>query len=223
MKLIMCNSKKWFNLSETIRNDHEIYNFANKEELTLPALQTIEPDIVFFPHWSWIVEKEIFNQFNCIIFHTAPLPYGRGGSPIQNLIKRGYLKSPVCALRMSDGIDNGPIYDREVISLDGTLSEILKRLNCAVNKLIERLVIGLPEPNEQVGEILTFKRLGHEDNEISFDANLREVYDAIRMLDDPSYPSAYIRLKNITLEFSEITKENSNLICKVLISNKDTP
>ena len=220
MKIVICNSQKWFKLCETVENEFDIYNFENNEDFCQSALLAISPDIIFFPHWSWIVEKEIFKNFTCIVFHTAPLPYGRGGSPIQNLIKRGHLRSPVCALKMSEGIDNGPIYDREVISLEGTLSEILARLNHAVNKLIKRLILDLPQPIEQVGEIVTFKRLGYEENEISLDANFQEMYDFIRMLDDPSYPSAYIRLKNITLEFSDITKNNNKLICKVAILNK---
>ena len=51
-----------------------------------------------------------------------------------------------------------------------------------------------------------FKRLGYEENEISPDANFKEIYDCIRMLDDPSYPSAYIQLKNITLGFRDHQK-----------------
>ena len=66
-------------------------------------------------------------------------------------------------------VDNGPIYDKEIISLDGSLSEIFKRLNVAVNELIKRLVLKLPEPTEQFGEIVTFKRLGDQDNKIALD------------------------------------------------------
>ncbi len=54
--------------------------------------------------------SNIIKNYNCICFHTAPLPYGRGGSPIQNLIKRNYKKTPICALKMSNKIDAGPIF-----------------------------------------------------------------------------------------------------------------
>ena len=53
-------------------------------------------------------------DLNRIVFHTAPLPYGRGGSPIQNLIVRGHISpAPVCALKMVSGLDEGPIYDKQ--------------------------------------------------------------------------------------------------------------
>ena len=166
------------------------------------------------------MEKEIFSQFNCIVFHTAPLPYGRGGSPIQNLIKRGYKKSPVCALKMCEGIDNGPIYKQKEISLEGSLSDILKRLNSAVNQLMKSLIEHLPEPSAQAGEAVTFKRLGLKDNEINLETTFEEVYDEIRMVDDPSYPNAFLSLKNILIEFSDIDKTSNELFCRVRISKK---
>ena len=38
---------------------------------------------------------------------------------------------------MCEGIDNGPIYKQKDISLEGSLSDILKRLNGTVNQLIK--------------------------------------------------------------------------------------
>ena len=157
-----------------------------------------------------------------MVFHTAPLPYGRGGSPIQNLIKRGHTSSPVCALSMSDEIDSGPIYDQLDISLEGNLSEIFKRLNKAINLLIDRLIEDLPEPKEQDGEIKVFKRLSHKDNEISIDASFEEFYNKIRMLDDDSYPNAYLKLENTIIEFSKINKVSNEIFCKVRIAQKET-
>ena len=218
MKIAICNSKTWFRLNNQISSAHKIYNFKTNDDLTLEALDKFEPDLVFFPHWNWIVSSKIFEKYTCIVFHTSPLPFGRGGSPIQNLIRCGYTTSPVCALAMSEEIDSGPIYDQMEISLDGTLSEILVRLNGVVNKLMLRLIDNLPEPVAQTGYSHTFGRLGYKDNEILSTANMAEMYDAIRMLDDPSYPNAYLRLEHVCFEFSEICRKGDTLICKVHIS-----
>ena len=94
------------------------------------------------------------------------------------------------------------------------------RLNSAVNAIIARLIINLPKPKEQIGKTVLFKRLGSEDNEIKSHANIHDVYDIIRMLDDSSYPSAYLSLDKVKMEFSEIVKEAGNLYCKVQISEK---
>lgn len=221
MKIAICASKKWFKLSDQLLKDHRILNIEKKCDLTLEALGQFEPDLVFFPHWSSIVGSKIFKKYTCILFHTAPLPFGRGGSPIQNLIKLGYKKSPVCAVAMSDCIDFRPIYDQLDINLDGSLSEILERLNNTINTLILRLIDQLPEPIAQTGNIKIFKRLGGKDNEISYDATLEKFYDFVRMLDDPSYPNAYLNLENVNIEFSKINRKCGELFCQVRIPPKD--
>ena len=60
-----------------------------------------------------------------------------------------------------------------------------------------------------------------EDNEIDCKAKIEDFYDSIRMLDDPSYPNAYLRLENVCIEFSEISKKDKELYCKVRISPRD--
>ena len=117
MRIVICNSKTWFELRPEISAIHDVLNIETKSDLSLDVLTNFQPELIFFPHWNWLVEKQIFTKFTCIVFHVAPLPYGRGGSPIQNLIKRGFTSSPVCALKMAGGIDDGPIYDKEEISL----------------------------------------------------------------------------------------------------------
>ena len=88
--IIVC-SKKWFFKSEIIKKFIKKNNFIilkKKNQINLKYLNKINPDIIFFPHWSYKVNKNIIKKYNCICFHTAPLPFGRGGSPIQNMIKK---------------------------------------------------------------------------------------------------------------------------------------
>ena len=69
----------------------------------------------------------------CIGFHTAPLPYGRGGSPIQNLIIRNFKIAPVCAIKMTNKFDAGPIFLKEKVSLSGNLDAIFNRISLINN------------------------------------------------------------------------------------------
>jgi methionyl-tRNA formyltransferase len=54
-----------------------------KSQLTVSALNEFKPDYIFFPHWSYLIPEDIYNRFECVIFHMTDLPFGRGGSPIQ--------------------------------------------------------------------------------------------------------------------------------------------
>jgi hypothetical protein len=52
------------------------------------------------------------------------VPFGRGGSPLQNLIVRGRRETKLTALRMSREFDAGPVYMKEPLSLEGGAEEI---------------------------------------------------------------------------------------------------
>ena len=213
MKIVIACSKSWFGISNYLKNNHQISLITNKNELTLENIKKINPNLIFFPHWSWKVPSEIHQKYKCILFHTAPLPFGRGGSPIQNLILLGYKKSPVCALKMVEELDSGPIYTQREISLEGPLSNIFKRLNIVVNDLIKELIELLPEPIIQKGNQSYFRRLNEDDNKIPYTGSLEEFYDRVRMLDDSSYPNPFLEYGDYIIEFNKAEFDNGKLTC----------
>ena len=73
---------------------------SDKQELTIELINSLKPRYIFFPHWSWIVPEDILNNAECVCFHMSDVPYGRGGSPLQNLIVRGHKNTKITALRM---------------------------------------------------------------------------------------------------------------------------
>ena len=194
MRIVICSSKSWFKLNPSIGDTHVVKYFQSKDELSIEALVEFSPDYIFFTHWNWIVKDDIYKNFNCVVFHTAPLPYGRGGSPIQNLILEGFDKAPVCAIKMTRELDSGPIYASSTISLAGSLKKIFSRLNVAVNELIEEITENNPSAVPQFGEPHIFKRLTIEDNEIPMGLELEKIYDRIRMVDHDDYPNAFITM-----------------------------
>ena len=211
MRIVICSSKRWFKLNPSIGEKHVVQYFQSKDGLSIRALDQFKPDYVFFTHWNWIVKDEIHERFKCIVFHTAPLPYGRGGSPIQNLILDGVDKAPVCAIKMTRELDSGPIYASSTISLAGSLKDIFSRINVAINDLIKEIIERNPSAAPQRGEPHTFKRLTFEDNEIPEGLELEEIYDRIRMVDHDEYPNAYITYDNMKIEFSDAKMVNNNL------------
>jgi len=215
---VVACSKHWFKL--TLVNAENRNNFIfirNKSEFNLERLKRINPRFIFIPHWNWVVSEEIFGQFECVVFHTAPLPFGRGGSPIQNLIVRGFKRAPVCALRMNGVLDGGPIYSKVDISLTGSLAEIFERANEAVNILINEIISSEPQPKEQEGNVVVFKRRLEKDNEIPNGLSLSDVYDRIRMLDDEGYPKAYFKFGDYLLELESAELNESTVWAQVTI------
>lgn len=69
-----------------------------------------------------MVPEAVLIAAECVCFHMTDVPYGRGGSPLQNLIVRKHKKTKLTALKMTEEIDAGPVYCKRELSLDGSRS-----------------------------------------------------------------------------------------------------
>jgi methionyl-tRNA formyltransferase len=161
----------------------------------------ISPRYIFFPHWSWRVPAEVWGRNECVCFHMTDLPYGRGGSPLQNLIARGHTHTVLSALRMADELDAGPIYLKRQLSLAGRAEEIYLRAAELVYDLIDEIVVNEPMPTAQQGKVTIFRRRTPDESRVPSDTCAAALYDFIRMLDAPTYPKAFIEWGGLRVEF----------------------
>jgi methionyl-tRNA formyltransferase len=143
----------------------------NKRDLIFAKIKKINPRYIFFPHWSWIIPDEIWKNFECVVFHMTDLPYGRGGSPLQNLIVRGHKKTKISAIKVEGGIDTGGIYMKKDLNLSGSAETIYKRAsNIVFESMIPYIIKNNPSPEKQRGKVVKFKSIlivaAHPDDEI---------------------------------------------------------
>jgi methionyl-tRNA formyltransferase len=191
---------------------------GSPEELSLQRLRELAPRYVFFLHWSRKVPQEILHNFECVCFHMTDVPYGRGGSPLQNLIVRGHKHTQLTSLRMTEEFDAGPVYYKEPLSLEGNAEEILIRACDISAKLIQRFVQEEPMPSPQEGDAVVFKRRKPEESEIGTPASLAELYDFIRMLDAEGYPRAFLEYGGFRFEFTRAALYDGRVVADVKIT-----
>jgi methionyl-tRNA formyltransferase len=222
---VILSEKSWNkdivnNLSKTQKNINWIL-INNRKEFNLDYLESVKADIIFIPHWSYIIPKDIFEKYECIVFHMTDLPFGRGGSPLQNLISRGIYNTKISALKVEKGIDTGDIFLKENLALDGTATEIFERADLIIQKMIISILKNNIKPFPQNGKVTEFKRRKPQESNINELETLRKVYDYIRMLDADGYPKAYLENNFFKFEFNEANFENTNEItAKVKIIKK---
>jgi methionyl-tRNA formyltransferase len=179
------------------------YLITELKDFTVEKVESINPKYIFFPHWSHIVPKQILNLATCVCFHETDLPYGRGGSPLQNLITRGHTETVITALIMSEEIDSGPILLKKRLSLHGLAEEIYIRSGVIVAEMIKEIIEDDLRANDQIGEMTLFKRRKPSQSEIPVELqNFIELFDHIRMLDAESYPKAFFERGNFRYEIS---------------------
>ena len=150
------------------------------------------------------------------------LPYGRGGSPLQNLIIRGFESTKISAIRVQDGVDTGDIYLKNDLELHGSAYDIFKRGNIIINNMIVKILKKRIDPVPQNGKVTLFKRRKPEQSNIEKLRTINKVYDYIRMLDADGYPKAYIENNTFKFEFSgaKLT-DNEEILATVKIKKKN--
>jgi methionyl-tRNA formyltransferase len=199
------------------------YLITNPEDL-VALLQKITPRYIFFPHWSCIVPSDIVRNFECVCFHMTDLPYGRGGSPLQNLIIRGHCETKLSALRMNEALDSGPIYTKETFSLRGTAETIFSRMSDLALKQMMYIIKNEPEPESQPeGCFEKFKRRRDSDSEITEIMSLSQLHDFIRMLDAPGYRKAFIKHEDYVIYFTNSILNDDLLNATVEIKINSDP
>lgn len=188
-----------------------------------PAVRSLQPRYVFFPHWSWLVPATVLEVTECVCFHMTDVPYGRGGSPLQNLIVQGTEKTQLTALRMAEEPDAGPVYRKVPLALDGRAVDIYINAAEETFKLIEWIINNEPVPEPQTGEATVFPRRTPEQSRLPLESaqSLQELYDYIRMLDAPTYPHAFLALGDWRIEFTHAEKDATGLVGRFRIFGKD--
>lgn len=223
--ILIVSEKSWnkelVSYLQSTMPQYAFYLISQKEDFTVERIGSISPVKIFIPHWSYIIPSAIFERYECIVFHMTDLPYGRGGSPLQNLIVRGLTATKLSALRVEVGLDTGPVYLKMDLSLSGTAEEIFVRVNKLFGKMIVEIIQNNLQPVPQEGDPVVFKRRKPEQSDMSGLEKLEEIFDYIRMLDADGYPHAYIEKGEFRYEFTRASiKADGSIVADVKITKK---
>jgi methionyl-tRNA formyltransferase len=199
----------------------DVTRIERQEDLNPERLTAIGPAYVFMPHWSWLIPAEVHRNFECVIFHMTDLPYGRGGSPLQNLIVRGHQQTQLSALRCEQDLDAGPVYMKRPLSLLGTAEEIFLRAQALMEDMIPSIALERPAPVAQQGEPTLFSRLGPESGDLARVDSIEAAFDRIRMLDADGYPKAHVDCGALRFEFTRASLTHDGIVADVRIRRKE--
>ena len=198
-RILLVTIKKWNienfkKFKKKYNKKFNIYLISKDVLLKKSYLKKINPKYIFFIHWSKIVNKEIVNNYNCYNFHMSDLPYGRGGSPLQNLLLRDIEKTKISLIRMNNKLDAGDIVCKKNFVLKGNAEKIYNSLSKKSFEIIEMILkknkLKLIKQN---GRVKNFKRIKNNKLSLKKKQTLRNIYNQIRMRDAPSYEKTFIK------------------------------
>jgi len=220
MKFIIITKKKWdIKNFKNLNNNITVLTTLNKKKI-----KKINPKIIFFIHWSKIINKSLYKNYLCIQFHSSNLPEGRGGSPIQNQIIQNKNVTKLTAFKISKHLDSGPICLKRNLSLKGNAIDIFKRMESISIKMV-KTIINKKKINfiKQKGRISFYKRRKPYQSELKIDKkmNIQYLYNFFRMLDAPGYPKGFIKVNKFKLELYNLKKINNTIIASVKINKNE--
>lgn len=205
MKIVFLAYRDWaLDVARQISSEHgQAHTF---QTLTSPAAlreyaQTITNHtvIIMAIGWSWIIDTEITRRFLCLGVHPSDLPNYRGGSPIQNQIIDGIIKTKCSLFRIAEKLDAGEIWGKSDLSLEGdSMDEIFQNIKAASVNLLTSFLQCYPNINTEPQDLSRgnfVKRRRSDDSQLvpgDFDfSDITLLYNKIRCLTAP-YPNAYI-------------------------------
>lgn len=176
---------------------------------------------VYFLHWSDRVPSDITEKIECINFHMTDLPFGRGGSPLQNLILNDFEETVLTATQMCDVLDGGPVYLKRRLPLHGTAAAIYARAARLAAQMIEEIEASAIRPVDQEGAPSIFKRRTPAQSRLPGGINLTDFFNFVRMLDAPGYPYAFLIHDSLRIEFRRAVLYADSVIADVVVSEID--
>ncbi len=164
----------------------------------LAAFAALEADLAVVVAYGMLLPKAALDapRLGCMNLHASLLPRWRGAAPIQRAIMQGDAETGVCAMRMTEGLDEGPVYARVAtpIAADETAGALHDRLAALGAELmlstIEALAAGRAEARPQAEDgVLYARKISKSEAAIDWTRPAEEIDRQVRGLSP--FPGAW--------------------------------
>lgn len=133
----------------------------------LDELRSLQADIAVLASYGRIVSQEIIDVFpkGIINIHPSLLPQYRGPTPVESAILDGAKETGVSIMKLSAGMDEGPVYTQQSFDLLGneTKFDLYDRVVELTNNLFfdifPKIIEGTIDPQPQSQENVSYSKL----------------------------------------------------------------
>lgn len=193
-------------------------------------IKELSPDIIITLAYGQIVPQGLLDipPLGCLNLHGSLLPKYRGAAPIQYALINNEEVTGMTLMEMIDKMDAGRMYATKEIVIqkeDNSTSLFIKMAEAAKDLILEALpkyINGELQGIQQDENLVTFcPTIKPEQERLSLDNNVKEIYGWIRGLSDK--PGAYFYLDNQKLKVykAEVINElETDEIGKIIKADK---
>jgi methionyl-tRNA formyltransferase len=134
---------------------------ATEEPEALERIRAAKPDLGVVCAFGQLLREPLLSELELLNVHPSLLPRWRGAAPIERAIMAGDVETGVSIMRVTEGLDSGPVALREAIAIG---DDDYGRLATRLEDLAARLLIaalgrhqrGELEPVEQDDSLATY-------------------------------------------------------------------
>lgn len=163
----------------------------------IEAFRALDLDAAVVVAFGQILKREVLEapRLGCFNLHASLLPRWRGAAPIQRAIMAGDAVTGVQVMRMSEGLDEGPVILSETTPIEwddtaGTLTERLAGIGASLlPRALAAIERGGATETPQAGEPTYARKITPEEARIDWSRTAPEVDRHIRALSP--FPGAW--------------------------------
>jgi methionyl-tRNA formyltransferase len=138
--------------------------------------------------YGQIVKQEVLDAVDTIVVHPSLVPHWRGAAPVERALMAGETELGVCTLRMTAGVDEGPVGDARTVHVprDADAGRAYGLLAPAavvgVIATLDAMAAGTIEWRPQEGEATYAAKIEPADKEIDWSRPAVRIVDQVRAL-----------------------------------------
>lgn len=155
----------------------------------LDELRSLQADIAVLASYGRIVSQEIIDVFpkGIINIHPSLLPQYRGPTPIESTILDGAKETGVSIMKLSAGMDEGPVYTQQSFDLLGNETKfdlyhhVVELTNSLFFDIFPKIIEGTIDPQPQSQENVSYSKLiQKKDGDINWNSTAIDIERQIR-------------------------------------------
>lgn len=171
-------------------------------------------DVLFILSYHKIIQKEFLKNKHNIVIHASDLPQGKGWAPMFWQVLENKNDIVFSMFEASDGVDDGDIYMKKTLCLNGfELNDELRYKQATfINEMCREFLLNYENyssPKKQVGEESFYNKRSPKDSELDIDKTISEQFNLLRIVDNENYPAFFYKDgKKYILKIQEANDED---------------
>ncbi len=155
------------------------------DDAALATIAAAEPDAVCVCAFGALIKEPLLSAYPMLNVHPSLLPRWRGAAPIERAIMSGDERTGVSIMRLTEGLDSGPVCAQavETITATDTYGTLAPRLEEVGSELLVRTLEESPPCTPQDDALATYAdKIVPEDRELDPSRPAAELERVVRAL-----------------------------------------